>query len=401
MSATASYYQNAGLPFLSVAATVGSNTLSEYVKSTTTLSRCRSLSFTQSGHSYVATLVSLDFPRIGARSSAYQLAFAVSGLRVVVDIVLFTSGSRFGFVEYGTLGTPDAVVVGAFAREAASKMGGKVVSAPGPKDSVVFAPAQVVTTAMGPVEYRSVGSGPVLLMIAGYASTMEIWDPRFVDALVRHYRVVIFDNAGIGSTRALASPLTIDSMADQTSALITALQLKKPDVLGWSMGGMIAQALAVRHPSQVQKLVLCATFPGTGSVAPTQSVINSLTSGNVAQSMAQLFPADQAVAQSAFQGATSAYPTGPSVSGAIVKAQAAAVLQWFNGNDPAGKLTRTITVPVLVADGTVDHVDPVVNDYALAQSIAGSRLVLYPDAGHAFLFQNVAAFVPVIENFLH
>ena len=88
---------------------------------------------------------------------------------------------------------------------------------------------------------------------------MESWDRRFVDALAQRYHVVIFDNAGVGQTAALPAPLSIDAMANQTSALIAALGLGRPDVLGWSMGSMIAQALAVLHPDQVRRLVLCAS----------------------------------------------------------------------------------------------------------------------------------------------
>ena len=77
----------------------------------------------------------------------------------------------------------------------------------------------------------------------------------------------MFDNSGDGRTQQLPLPLTIDAMAGQTSALISTLGLGRPDVLGWSMGGMIAQALAVLHPAQVRRLVLCATYPGTGAAA--------------------------------------------------------------------------------------------------------------------------------------
>jgi pimeloyl-ACP methyl ester carboxylesterase len=125
--------------------------------------------------------------------------------------------------------------------------------ASGTTDSVASAGVQVAHTALGTVGYRVIGSGPPLILIMGYAGTMETWEPQFVDTLAKRNRVVIFDNAGIGSTQALASPLTIDAMADQTSALIDALGLGRPDVLGWSMGGMIAQALAVLHPDQVRR----------------------------------------------------------------------------------------------------------------------------------------------------
>jgi pimeloyl-ACP methyl ester carboxylesterase len=264
--------------------------------------------------------------------------------------------------------------------------------------SVVSAPVRIAHTALGAVGYRVVGSGPPLVMIMGYAGTMEVWDPRFVDALAQHYRVVIFDNAGVGQTQALPAPLTIDAMADQTSALISALGLGRPDVLGWSMGGMIAQALTVRRPAQVRRLVLCATFPGTGvAVVPSQTGVQALTSSNPGP---YLYPADQGAAWDAFVAAISRYPAASSAPAAVIAAQGNASLGWFVGTDPAGRKTATIEVPTLIADGTADRIDATANDRTLAGLIRGSRLVLYPDAGHAFLFQEGTPFTALIESFL-
>ncbi len=256
-------------------------------------------------------------------------------------------------------------------------------------------------TRLGPVGYRAIGSGPPVVLITGYGGTMESWDPRFVNALAKSHRVVIFDNAGIGETRALPAPLTIDAMADQTSALIDALGLGRADVLGWSMGGMIAEALAIRHPAQVRRLVLCATFAGTGGVVrPSQAAINAIKAGTEQEVMADLFPAGQTAAQNAFLAAVSSYPSASATPAAITAAQSNAIIAWWDGADPAGKRTAAIAVPTLVADGTVDRLDPVSNSHALAKLIAGARLVLYPGAGHAFLFQDESAFLPVVESFL-
>jgi pimeloyl-ACP methyl ester carboxylesterase len=266
---------------------------------------------------------------------------------------------------------------------------------------IVAVAVQTAHTKLGTVGYRSYGSGPPLVLIMGYGGTMESWDSRFVDALAKHYRVVIFDNAGVGDTHALASPLTIDAMADQTSALIDSLHLGKPDVLGWSMGGMIAQALAVKHPTQVQRLVLSATFPGTGTVVqPTQAAINALSSTNPNTVAAALVPANQAAAAAAFGAAIAGYPSAAAPSAAVITAQASAIKQWWDDADPAAARTAKITAPTLVADGTLDRLDPVINSHALAKLIHGAKLVLYPDAGHAFLFQDETAFIPVIESFL-
>ena len=263
--------------------------------------------------------------------------------------------------------------------------------------SVISAPAQVVQTARGAVGYREVGSGPPLVLIMGYAGTLQTWEPQLVDTLARRFRVVIFDNAGIGSTQALPTPLTIDAMANQTSALISALRLGRPDVLGWSMGGMIAQALAVLHPAQVRRLVLCATFPGVGTVIPPQAAINDLTNGN---GLAVLFPADQAMAAAAFDAETESYPTAESATATVIADQGKAALSWFDGDDAAGRETSKISVPTLVADGTEDRLDAVANASAIARLIPGSQLRLYPDAGHAFLFQEGTPFAVTVESFL-
>ena len=277
--------------------------------------------------------------------------------------------------------------------------GSPAPAAPDRGPSVASAAVRVAHTTQGTVGYRVVGSGPPLVMIMGYAANMEVWDPRFVDALARHYRVVIFDNAGIGRTQALPAPLTIDAMADQASALIDTLGLGRADVLGWSMGGMIAQALAVLHSAQVRRLVLCATFPGNGiAVVPSQAAVNALTGSNPGP---YLFPADQGKAFQAFVAATSAYPAASSPPAAVITAQKGASLNWFDGTDPAGLLTGTISVPTLIADGTVDRIDATANDRALASLLPGARLVLYPDAGHAFLFQDETRFTALIESFLH
>jgi pimeloyl-ACP methyl ester carboxylesterase len=257
--------------------------------------------------------------------------------------------------------------------------------------SVVSAPVRVAHTRLGSVGYRVVGSGPPLVLIMGYGWNMEGWDPRLVHALARHNRVVMFDNSGVGRTQQLAQPLTIDAMADQTSALIDTLGLRSPDVLGWSMGGMIAQALAVLHPAQVHRLVLAATFPGNGqAVAPSAA----------ARLAGSDFPANQGNAFSAFKAAVSEYPPAPAVSSGTKGVQGLAVSDWWVGNDAAGREGARISVPTLIADGTDDQLDPVANDHSLARLIHGSRLVLYPDAGHGFLFQDWARFAALVESFL-
>jgi pimeloyl-ACP methyl ester carboxylesterase len=284
----------------------------------------------------------------------------------------------------------------------ATTIGAHVANAskPATPKSIVDVPVLVISTSEGDVGYRLYGQGPPLVLIMGYAGSMEVWDPHFIDQLARHFRVVIFDNAGIGRS-AVLQPLSIDTMADQTSALITALHLGTPDVLGWSMGSMIAQALAIRHPGQVHRLVLCATYPGTGNVLkPSQKDIAALTGTNPAAAQADLFPTDQSIAAAAFSGSLAAYPASQSTPKSVIAHQASAILAWWDGRDSTGHAADRIDVPTLVADGADDRIDTVANDRAVAGQIPGSRLVLFPDAGHAFLFQEGAAFTFLVRTFL-
>ena len=264
-----------------------------------------------------------------------------------------------------------------------------------PKESaaiktVTSAPVRIANTGDGPVGYRSVGSGPPLVLIMGYGLTMEAWDPRLVHALAAHHRVVMFDNSGIGRTRQLPEPESISAMAGQTSALITTLGLGRPDVLGWSEGGTVAQALAVLHPAQVHHLVLCATFPGNGEDNARQAT----------GTFRNDFPANQGGAYSAYEAAVGWYPDVPKVSGLAKGQEIEALSDWWVGNDAAGRDTPRIAAPTLVADGAEDTVDPQANDHVLASLISGAQLKFYPDAGHAFLFQDWDGFASAVNSFL-
>jgi len=365
------------------------------------LARCRTATLTIGSVTANATVRSLPFPRVASTSWAYAWAFTVSGVRVGFDMILFETGPYTGYITYSDLGAPPTATVRAFADAAVAKAKTGSTAPVSGEVSIASAPVRTARTTLGTVAYRMLGSGPPLVMITGYSGTMEGWDRRLVDALAQHYRVVIFDNAGIGRTQALPAPLSIDAMAGQTSALIAALGLGRADVLGWSMGSMIAQALAVLHPDQVRRLVLCASYPGNGAVIrPSKQAIAALDSGSQQQVMADLFPPGQAAAQNTYLAAISSYPPAPTAPAGIVTAQGHAVDQWWAGQDPAGEQTADIAVPTLIADGTADRLDPVANSRTLARLIPGARLALYADAGHAFLFQDQAAFVPLMESFL-
>jgi pimeloyl-ACP methyl ester carboxylesterase len=270
----------------------------------------------------------------------------------------------------------------------------------GPPD-VLTTPVRVAATSDGAVGYRELGSGSPLVLVTGYGATMDDWTASFVDGLAEHHRVVIFDNAGVGRTAGLPAPLTIAAMADQTSALIATLGLGRPAVLGWSMGGMTAQALAVLHPTQVSRLILAATQPGTGKSLPVPpAAAAKLDSSNPAVILSVLFPADEIAAAQRYGLAVLRFSPYYTVPAAVRFQQQLAVEGWLRGEDPAGVEESRIDVPTLVADGADDDLDPVANDRLLAATIHGAQLVVYAGASHAFWFQDERAFLARVEQFL-
>jgi pimeloyl-ACP methyl ester carboxylesterase len=266
---------------------------------------------------------------------------------------------------------------------------------------IAAAPTRIADTALGAVAYRELGHGPTLLMVTGFGAGMDDWAPSFIDALAEHFTVVVFDNAGVGRTAALPAPLSVTAMADQTSALISTLGLGRCDVLGWSMGGLIAQSLAVTHPRQVRRLVLAATQAGTGTAAPVPAADQAaLESGNPLAALRLLFPSDAVTATRRYVAGILSYHDYYSASADVRAEQQAAVAQWFAGDVPSGRHPGAIRAPTLVADGTDDVLNPVSNDRMLARLIRGARLVLYRGAGHGFLFQDARRFVGELRAFL-
>jgi pimeloyl-ACP methyl ester carboxylesterase len=398
---TTAFVEGKSIPNLGEVLATGAQVERVWDRFATALARCRS-ALLQFGDTKVeATVRRLAVPRLGRTSSAYAWAFTLAGIRLGFDLVIFQTRRYDGYVSYANLGEPATATVEAFARAAEAKAQSGATAPVPDSVSIASVPIRTARTHLGTVGYRAIGTGPPLLLIAGYGGTINSWAPQFVDALAQHYHVITLDNAGIGRSSTLAAPLTIDAMADQTSALIDALRLGRTDVLGWSMGSMIAQALAVRHPKQVHRLVLCASYPGNGTtVQPSRHELNSFESGVTQKVMAALFPANQTAAQNTYLTAISSYPPALPAPADVLAAQRHAVDAWWNGTDPAGAETATIAGSTLIADGTQDRLDPLANSQTLAELIHGAKLRLYADAGHAFLFEDQANFVPTIESFL-
>ena len=265
--------------------------------------------------------------------------------------------------------------------------------------SVAKTAVKVADTERGAVGYRSVGTGSPLVLVMGFGSSMEDWEPAFVDALAKTHRVVIFDNAGIGRSDAVSPKLSISKMADQTSALIEELGFGKTDILGWSMGGMVAQALTALHPDRVRKLVLSATWPGNGEAREDRSKAPP-ADATAEEFIAALYPKSQTAAVKLYQDGLASYTNRSTLPDAIYGQQRAAINGWLAGDEPAGKDFTDTQVQTLVAGGGEDRFNPISNTRLLAKLVENSELEVYENAGHAFLFQPDTNFATKVNTFL-
>jgi pimeloyl-ACP methyl ester carboxylesterase len=279
------------------------------------------------------------------------------------------------------------------------------VPAAGAAVTAATAPTRVAHVGKLRLGYRSFGAGRPVVFIQGLGGTIDGWDPTFLDALAKKgHRIVVFDNEGIGRSTTRPGTLTIRRMGDDAAGLIRALHLSRPDVVGWSMGGMIAQSLAVRHPHALRRLVLLATAPGDGrATAPLPDALSVLTNPtpDPIAILNLLFPPDQAAARDRFAAdlalRKNLVPNAPPL---VTARQLTASATWTTGGDRDGRRVAGLRAPVLVGGGEDDHLLPVANQRHLAKIIHGAKLVTYPDAAHAFFVQDAADFLPRLATFL-
>lgn len=254
------------------------------------------------------------------------------------------------------------------------------------------------------------GSGPPLLMAIGTGSTMAEWDPALLARLARGRRLILFDYPGIGrSSRLRGGRTSFASLADTSAAFLRAIGVARADVLGWSMGGFVAQQLAIRHPEVVRRLVLAGTNPG-GDDAVLGPEEDQETDSDPDPSddavLRVLYPrtaAGRAEGRAFLRRLDTASDTGEipddfDVPAATVRAQVAAEDPWLRSNANAQALTK-LAAPALVAAGRVDPVTPPVNARRIAARIPGAELRIYPGA-HGFLFSARAAFAEDVLQFL-
>jgi len=243
-------------------------------------------------------------------------------------------------------------------------------------------------------------------MLTGTGSTMAEWDPALLRLLARNHRLILFDFPGVG----LSGPWhgdSFDSLADATAGLMNAIGVRRADVLGWSMGGFVAQRLAVDHPRAVFHLILAATNPGGSRTvlgSAKAQAIDSEPDPPERDILAELYPRNRRAEGRRFlrrlerASQSGEIPDDFDVPATTTRAQVAAEDPWLRSNLNYRQLTG-IGAPALAAAGAEDPVVPHINLRRIAAQIPRSRLVVFQGA-HAFLFQERRSFTREVNDFI-
>ncbi|MET0897882.1 MAG: alpha/beta hydrolase [Mycobacterium sp.] len=280
--------------------------------------------------------------------------------------------------------------------------------------STYLADSAVNLTVEGPsarFTYRRLGphGGVPLVLLQRFRGTIDWWDPEFVDYLATDHDVILFDNVGIGYSTGEPRD-SLAGFADGAIEFIEALGLTGVDLLGWSLGGIVAQAVAQRRPDLVRKLVVAGSSPVgpvPGQPDMKQEVLHIMAKPEADDSdLLYLFYPDTDGARAAGHQhlanvATRLAAGGPQVSEDAATGQLAAVGKILSVSfDEVRATLEAIKQPVLYANGVHDVMIPALASFVAVQHLDSATLVLYSDAGHAFLFQHAKAFSTEVANFL-
>lgn len=255
--------------------------------------------------------------------------------------------------------------------------------------------------------FGKAGTTPVVFL-QHFRGNIDNWDPALVDDIAAEREVILFDNSGVGRSTG-TTPWTITEMARGALGFIDALGLTTVDLFGFSLGGFIAQEVALLRPHLVRRLILAGTGPEGGrDMHGWKDDIRSHSIKDVqgAEDIYYLFFAQTQNSQAKgqeFVGRifTRSEDRDETPSLATRDAQDEAIIHW--GIPNMGKLARLagITQPTLVANGNNDIMVPTVNSYLLAGHIPNAELIIYPDANHGFLFQYPHEFAGEVNRFLN
>ncbi|MFC9840972.1 alpha/beta fold hydrolase [Rhodococcus sp. NPDC127530] len=269
------------------------------------------------------------------------------------------------------------------------------------------APARTVTAGGVTYAYRELGpkGGIPVVFFVHLAATLDNWDPRIIDPIAKNHHVIAFDNRGVGASTGTV-PDSIEAMADDAVKFINALGFDKVDIFSFSLGGMIAQDLVVKHPELVRKLILTGTGPAGGKnidkVAGTTYYDTLRATLTRSDPKEFLFFNRNATGKHAAKAFVKRLEERTTDRDAPIKVKAfqtqlKAIKKW-------GRATPVdlspITQPTLIANGDNDRMVPSVLSDDLHHRIKSSELIIYPDSGHGGIFQNHDKFVPAVLEFL-
>jgi 3-oxoadipate enol-lactonase len=242
------------------------------------------------------------------------------------------------------------------------------------------------------LSYERAGSGPPLLLIMGMSGTFDHWGAPFIDDLRRDFDTIVYDHRGVGASTRLNGDgrLTITQMAEDAAGLLDALELDSAHVLGFSMGGMVAQELALAHPERIRTLALCGTCcGGEGSVWMPAETLHKLAEGSSSGDRERAVRASWEVNFSAsFAADEQAYARFLAIGRRRAVARQVIMAQLRAGalHDTSTRLPR-LQLPVLVVHGELDAMLPVQNGCMIAELIPGSRLEILDGVGHMFFWE--------------
>jgi pimeloyl-ACP methyl ester carboxylesterase len=240
-----------------------------------------------------------------------------------------------------------------------------------------------------------------------FQGTLDHWDPAVTDGLAQSREVILFDNAGVASSSG-ETPSSFQEMGANAIAFIKALGLEQVDVLGFSIGGMVAQEIALQGQALVRKLILVGTGPRGADMAASQSAAIFAGTYEPAEHLwlkVHFSPsaASQAAGLAFLERKLRRQDRDPLVSEQTVTAQRAAIGKYVAYRETEGYLDylKDIRQPTLVVQGSDDVIIPTFNSYVLQQHIPNAQLILYPDANHGSFYQYPALFVAEADLFLN
>ena len=256
--------------------------------------------------------------------------------------------------------------------------------------------------------YRDLGHSNVpLILLQHFRGNLDNWDPALVDALAAHRRVIAFDNVGVGGTTG-TTPSTVEAMAYGAIAFLDALELRRVDLLGFSLASFVAQELALIRPDLLRRVVLASAAPqgAAGMHGWAPQVIGAVGAPQTtAEGYLSVFFAPTASSRAAGQEAAgrifgrTAGRDEPT-TWQTRQAQYDAVCAWGIPNHSLLQRVAAIDLPVFVANGDNDPMILPHYSYLLAGLLPDARITIYPDSAHGFLFQHHSRFAADANAFL-